>query len=1263
MSQSSTSTAGTPDGTGKMFAGKVVQGVGEFDPQREKIEDWLERLEVALYMANVTEETYQRLVLIRDMGPKAFAEVKAKLEPAKLKDTPVTRLSEILLDLYGKKRNCMLVSRLELMGLKQKQEENVRDFASRLSAQARDCSLESWGSGKDGFLGLIFVNGLKDEAARRFIIASKEENAGFERLVELSRGYEAANPVIGNVIAYVNTRNRERCYCCGRNGHTRERCRMKDATCNNCGRKGHLKIVCRDKNGKKVESKIKEIEYIDNDESSFFELDMVETKNKESLSRGFELKINDYLVKGKLDTGADRSIVSKELWKKIGSPKLKIKGVGELVDVNGNELKILGSFRAKVEAQKKCGFIELRVFEREKCLIGRDIISMLKLDLNEIFYEKIEEINDSSEFIIKEFVERYPKLFNVERNDGSNLHAKLYLKPDAVPKFVPARNHPLALRKAVKNEIQRLIAANIFKPVRTSKWASPLVSVPKPDGSIRLCGDYSRTVNPQLHVEQFPIPSLTEAINKISGGSIFAKIDLKNAFNQLHMDEEGMEILTIATPEGLMAVKRLQPGVASAPAIFQHHMYEWFGEMDMVSCYLDDIIIAGISKHDLIQRLNTVFQKLNEMGLVVNAKKLEILKEEVVFLGHLINKEGRRPNPDKIQGIIAMRRPQSQAEVHTFIGKCMHYADYMKNATLKAKPLYELIKKGTVFEWTNVHEKCFQDLKRELMEITMLSHYDGTQLLVLATDASEYGVGAVLLMRDEKKKERPLAHASKTFSKSQRNWSQLDKEAAAIIFGVTKFSDFLLFKRFVLQTDSKPLTYIYQEKANLPVTVIKRVDRWNIILRRYQYDIEYVNTKLFSKADCLSRLPSPEVMQDDKEVDEIEETFAKNSPLDLNIIKVEQAKDPIISVVIQLVLTSFPEYIKDDEIRKYKIFQNELSVIHGVLFRNICVVIPTTLREQVLVMLHDGHFGSTKVKLLARSYCFWPGITESIEAMTKGCDVCNLYGDTKTNDDLHAWEKTDKPWYRVHIDFAGPFYNFMWLLVTDSYSKFPHVTKMTKTESKDVISVLRQLFALHGNPVQLVSDNGRNFISKEMEDFLMKKRITHIRTPVYHPMSNGECERLVKTFKLSMKKLVDTGLSLDEALDRFLMNFRITPHGKEKESPSELLFKRRIRTNLDALREEAMKPIINKMEKKDYKEGEEIYVRDYKSERNWEHGKLKEKAAPNLYFVETPTVKQKLVHSSQIKVNHAAATNKQSQNLKRSLPPRSAKNKSITYKV
>uniref|UniRef100_A0A0K0FW91 Reverse transcriptase domain-containing protein n=1 Tax=Strongyloides venezuelensis TaxID=75913 RepID=A0A0K0FW91_STRVS len=715
------------------------------------------------------------------------------------------------------------------MNSKQKVDEDARQFASRLCSKARECDLDKWEGGKNGFISTVFVNGLRDEGAKKFIIASKEENVTIERLVELSKGYEAANPKINNVIAYVSSKG-IRCQCCGRIGHSRERCRMKDAICNQCKRKGHLKYVCKEKNGKKFENKIKEIEYCEDDDDerqSMFglEMDMVECKS--NIEKCFVIKINGHQIKGKLDTGADRSIT---------------KGLGELIDVNGNGLEILGSFVANVEAQGKKAVIELRVFPKEKCLIGRDIISALRLDLNRIFYETIDEINDSTDFIVKEFIEKYPRLFNTERSDGSNLSAKLYLKPNAVPKFVPVRNHPLALRKPIKDEIQRLISANIFKPVRTSRWASPLVSVPKPDGSIRLC-------------EQFPIPSLVEAMNKVSGGSLFAKIDLKNAFNQLHMDEESMEILTVATPEGLMAVKRLQPGVASAPAIFQHHMYEGFGNMEIISCYFDDIIVAGCSKPDLLRRLDSVFQKLDEMGLVVNAKKLEILKEQVVFLRHVLSKKGRKPNPEKIQGIVSMRRPQNQAEVHTFIGKCMHYSDYIKNATLKAKPF--------------VHENCFQNLKKELMEITMLSHYDGSQLLVLATDASEYDLGAVLLMRDDKNKERPLGHASKTFSQSQRNWSQLDKEAAAIIFGVTKFSDYLMFKRFILQTDSKPLTYIFQEKANLPITVIKRVDHWNIILRRYQYDIEYVNTKQFAKADCLSRLPSPEVMPEDREMEEV----------------------------------------------------------------------------------------------------------------------------------------------------------------------------------------------------------------------------------------------------------------------------------------------------------------------------------------------------------------------------------------------------------
>uniref|UniRef100_A0A0K0FW90 RNA-directed DNA polymerase n=1 Tax=Strongyloides venezuelensis TaxID=75913 RepID=A0A0K0FW90_STRVS len=358
----------------------------------------------------------------------------------------------------------------------------------------------------------------------------------------------------------------------------------------------------------------------------------------------------------------------------------------------------------------------------------------------------------------------------------------------------------------------------------------------------------------------------------------------------------------------------------------------------------------------------------------------------------------------------------------------------------------------------------------------------------------------------------------------------------------------------------------------------------------------------------------------------------------------------------------------DEEIKKYQIFQNELSVVNGVLFRNICVVIPESLREKVLTLLHDGHFGATKVKLLARSYCFWPGISESIELMTKGCESCQLYGDTKTNEDLHSWQKTEKPWQRVHIDFAGPFLGFMWLLVTDSYSKFPHVVKMGRTESKDVIVVLRQIFSLYGNPVQLVSDNGRNFISNEMETFLEKRRVSHIRTPVFHPMSNGHCERLVKTFKVSMKKLVETGLGLDEALDRFLFNFRIMPHGKGKESPSELLFGRRIRSNLDALREEPIKPIINKELKEKFKKGEEVYVRDYKSEKNWEHGKVNGIAGSNLYYVQTPTVKNKLVHTSQLKQN--VGTKKifsksigPTTSEKRMLPDRSVKSKVGSYKV
>uniref|UniRef100_A0A0K0EAY5 RNA-directed DNA polymerase n=2 Tax=Strongyloides stercoralis TaxID=6248 RepID=A0A0K0EAY5_STRER len=1214
--------------------GSIVQGVGEFCPAKEKVEDWLERLDVALDMGCISEARLRRLILIRDLGAKAFSEVKAKLAPRLLKDVEEKEIRKIMVEIYSNEKTSPTVSLLELLNMRQG-EESLREFGLLIRRSARECSLEEWGKGKEQFLSLIFLNGLKDEIVKRVLMASKELN--LDKLIEIGRSHEIVHQK-GTVVAYVKNERKSqfKCMCCGRNGHTKERCRLKDRECHGCGRKGHLKNMCKNGNKKGTMGNV-DVEYDSESEEEMYHLDEISTGKNKNLSGLVRVSIMDQNIMFKLDTGADKSIISKNVWEQLGKPALVTKNINEnLFDVNGQKLEILGYLRCKISIKNVEYPAELRVFERNKCLIGKDLIMAVKLDLNSLFYE-MDDITKGEGFSASDqtqvFIQKYPRLFDTQRNDGSKLTAKLILKKDHIPKFVPPRRHPYALRDKVNEELRRMIAMNVIKPVPTSKWSSPICAVLKPDGSVRICGDYSKTVNPQLDIEQFPIPSLYEALDKVSNCSIYGKIDLKNAFNQLHMDKEGAEILSLSTPLGLMSVLRLQPGVASAPAIFQNAMYSRLSLVSNCSCYFDDIIVGSDSKLNLVKKLDEVLGILDNMGLVVNPKELELFKSEVLFLGHIISSQGRRPSPEKIQGILCLKTPKNAAEVHTFIGKCLHYADYIKNASLKARPLYNLIRKGTKFIWSEVENKAFLELKKDLETITTLTLFDEKKIVVLACDASEFGLGSVLLLRDPvTKKERPFAHASRTFSGSQRNWSQLDKEAAGIIFGVTKFQDFLLGRQFVLQTDSKPLTYLFGDKAGLPITALKRVDRWSIILQRFTYSIEYVKTGEFSKVDCLSRLPSSEILPDDVEVLEVEDAMLNNVPLDLGRIREAQSNDKIISIVSQLVLTTFPEYIKDAEIKEFKKYQFELSVIKGVLFRNNCVVIPEKLKNEVLKLLHQGHFGSSKIKMLARSYVFWPGYTNDIEVMVKGCRTCQEFGDPKTNEGLHSWEKAPSPWFRIHMDFAGPFMGSMWLLIVCAMSKFPHVYRMSKTESVNIIYCLKELFALHGNPVQLVTDNGRNFTSREMSRFLASRKIVHIRTPAFHPMSNGQCERFVKTFKQSMNKLTES-YSIEESVQIFLQQFRITPNKFNKISPSEAMFRRQIRTTLNCLLEEPADDIVNKKFTVLYDQGEEVYTRNYKasSKKVWEPAIIDSQHAPNLYFVKTETVPKKLVHTSQLK--------------------------------
>ena len=220
----------------------------------------------------------------------------------------------------------------------------------------------------------------------------------------------------------------------------------------------------------------------------------------------------------------------------------------------------------------------------------------------------------------------------------------------------------------------------------------------------------------------------------------------------------------------------------------------------------------------------------------------------------------------------------------------------------------------------------------------------------------------------------------------------------------------------------------------------------------------------------------------------------------------------------------------------------------------------------------------SRMKSVARSYIWWPGLDEEIERLVRECQSSQALKNARPAAALHPWSWPTPPWRRVHLDFAGPVEGSILLLAVDAYSKWPeiYVQLMSSTTAVKTIEVLRTVFARYGLPVQIVTDNGPQFVATEFKTFMKENGVRHIRSAPYYPASNGQVERLVQTCKQALKAGKDSGLSLAHRLSNFLISYRSTRHSTTGQSPSVLFLRRRIRTRLDLLKPDAERQVLDK---------------------------------------------------------------------------------------
>ena len=540
-------------------------------------------------------------------------------------------------------------------------------------------------------------------------------------------------------------------------------------------------------------------------------------------------------------------------------------------------------------------------------LLGRNWLKELQLNWHNIFLVSKTET-------LSEILRRHDKVFNKGLGTIKGFKADIKLQDDANSVFCKAQPVPYALCQKVQEELDPLESQGVVKKVEQSDWASPIVCVPKKGGSISICGDFKVPINRVLLDDPYPLPDAEDVFATLGGGTLFSKIDLSNACQQKELTADSQHYLTVNTHKGLYAYQRLTYGIASAPAIFQSTMDQILQGMDKVRCHRDDILI-------LI--LDEVLTRLEKHGILAKRSKCEFMVLSVEFLGYRVDREGQHPTDEKIPPIKGALSSKNVAELRSSLGLLNYYGNFIPNLSTLLQLLHELPRKGVKWAWTEESEKAFVCSKSELVTVKVLVPYDEK---ILACDASPYGVGVVISHVMDDGEERPIAFASRTLTKSERNYLQIEKEALGIVFGVRQFQRYLYGRTFHLLTDHKQLVTILGPKTAVPTLAAARMQRWAVILQAYNYQAEYPSSAEHANADALSRLPC-DISPMKEEAEMFIFSGLDELPVDSKDISMHTWRDPVfgpsvlnfhcIARVLEYTLVGWPNHVTEEELKLY----------------------------------------------------------------------------------------------------------------------------------------------------------------------------------------------------------------------------------------------------------------------------------------------------------------------------------------------------------
>lgn len=696
-----------------------------------------------------------------------------------------------------------------------------------------------------------------------------------------------------------------------------------------------------------------------------------------------------------------------------------------------------------------------------------------------------------------------------------------------------------AIEKAIHEAVQQMLSDGIIEP-SSSDWSSPIVMVKKASGKLRFCLDF-RKVNSVTKKDAYPIPLMNSILDRLRQANYITTLDLSQAYFQIPLAADSREITAFTVPGmGLYQFRRMPFGLTNAPATFQRLLDRLIGpEMQPhVYVYLDDIIIVTPTFDEHVLWLRRVLTKIRNAGLTINPDKSEFCRPEVKYLGFLVNREGLQIDPDKVAPVVNYPAPRNVKQLRRFLGMASWYRRFIPSFATLASPLTYLLKKSTSWVWDLPQRKAFGEIRTRLSTSPTLSCPNFELPFVLQTDASSVGLGAVLTQNVDGV-EHVIAYASRALIAAERNYTTTEQECLAVLWSVRKFRCYLEGYHFTVITDHSSLRWLHNLK-----NPSGRLGRWALELQEYDYLIVHRKGALHHVPDALSRIP--------------EDTCSL-------IVPVARSKDRWYNQKLRSVRRS-PDQFPDWRVQDGRLYYHRPPRFPALEVGDLeawKLVLPSELRQQALFNSHDvpqaGHLGVEKtLRRLSLKY-YWPNMLREVANYVRKCAVCQRCKvEQAVPVGLMGKRILEQPWDTIAGDIMGPLptskNGFAYVLVLqDLFSKWIEIAPLRKATGKRIAEAVEDLIACRwGTPRVFLTDNGTEFVNRDIRALTERLGILHHTIAPYHPQANPveRVNRVLKTMIVSY--LGPDHREWDVHLPSLRFAFNTAHHTSTQSSPAYL---------------------------------------------------------------------------------------------------------------